>query len=150
MKNIRGRTKRVSQSKQARFGVVGIINTAVDFIVLNILVSFFGVSIVPANIISTTSAMLTSFGLNRKVVFRASEGSAVRQLALFFVVSLTSIWLVQSTVMLGAFHILQSVTPWHHAVLLNIAKLCGISVGFVWNYLGYNYLVFRGAKSHKR
>jgi len=63
---------KLASSQKVRFGLVGVVNTVVDFIVLNVLVSVVGIAIVPANIVSTTVAMLTSFTLNKKAVFQGS------------------------------------------------------------------------------
>lgn len=140
----------VIQSEKVRFGLVGMVNTFVDFVVLNILVGLFGVMIVPANIVSTTAAMLTSFGLNKKVVFRTGSGSVLRQMVLFFAVSLSAIWFVQSGVMFAAFHFLQTTTDWNDTILLNVAKFCGIGVGLVWNYVWYSKVVFTRAKPQEK
>ena len=140
---VRHKSKQITQHKKVRFGLVGLINTGVDFAVLNLLVGLFGVPLVLANIVSTTAAMLTSFGLNKKVVFRGGEGSMARQLALFFVVTLSAIWIVQSGVMYVVYTALDSYTAWPDVVLLNIAKLGGISAGLVWNYIWYSRVVFR-------
>lgn len=142
-KLLQRRTKRASEYQKVRFGFVGAINTTVDFIVLNVLVSLFGVPLIPSNVASTTAAMITSFSLNKKIVFKGNEGSARRQLVLFFIVTLSAIWLVQSTVILGVYTLLDSSTGLHEAVILNIAKLAGISAGLIWNYIGYSRFVFR-------
>ena len=136
---------RAFNSKKIRFGAVGAVNTAVDFVVLNVLVGVFEFMIIPANIASTTAAMLTSFGLNKKVVFREGNGSAVRQLLLFMGVTLTAIWIVQSGVMFGVFQLLDHMTGWNQTLLLNVAKLCGISAGMIWNYVWYSKVVFRSS-----
>ncbi len=148
--SVRRRTTKVTQSEKIRFGLVGVINTFVDFVVLNVLVGLVGVMIVPANIISTTTAMVTSFGLNKKVVFRTGEGSLARQLVLFFAVTLSAVWLVQSGVMFVIFQLLAISTQWHETIILNIAKLGGICAGLVWNYIWYSKVVFRHANQPEK
>lgn len=135
---------KVMQSEKARFGLVGIVNTAVDFVVLNILVGIFHVPLVPANIASTTAALLTSFTLNKKAVFRDADGSGTRQLALFLVITLIGIWLVQGTVLALAHNALLKIGM-SDAIALNLGKLAGISCGLIWNYLWYSRVVFRKA-----
>lgn len=136
-----GRVKAI-QSEKVRFGLVGVVNTAVDFVVLNLLVGVFHVPLMPANIASTTAALLTSFTLNKKAVFRDADGSGVKQLALFLAVTLTGIWLVQGT-MLALAHAAFIRLGLPEAVALNLGKLAGISCGLVWNYLWYSKVVFR-------
>jgi putative flippase GtrA len=155
MKNLRSSTTNKkdgtkgpsTRQQKLRFGFVGIINTAVDFIVLNVLVGLFGVPLVASNIVSTTAAMLTSFELNKKVVFAGGEGNARSQLLRFLVVTLSAIWIVQSTVIFVAYTILSSVTYLPEPVILNLAKLAGISAGLVWNYIGYSRFVFQSRQN---
>lgn len=130
-------------SKKIKFGLVGVINTIVDFSILNILVHFFGLLLVPANIISTTCAMLTSFTLNKKAVFPEAGRDHLRQLVLFFAVTLTGVWVVQTGVMFSVYQLVEPLVSWPSAVLLNIAKIAGIGVGLVWNYMWYSRVVFR-------
>jgi putative flippase GtrA len=142
-----GSAKLIKHQK-VRFGLVGIINTAVDFIILNVLVGVFNVPLVPSNIVSTTAAMLTSFTLNKKAVFRGNKGNNAKQLLLFVVVTFTGIWLVQSTVLAVVYHFLQS-TGLNSTLLLNISKLAGIGVGLIWNYFGYSRIVFKEKSDEK-
>jgi putative flippase GtrA len=130
-------------SKKIKFGLVGVINTIVDFSILNILVHFFGFTLIPANIVSTTCAMLTSFTLNKTAVFPEAGRDHIRQLVLFFAVTLTGVWLVQTGVMFGVYQLLDPLVSWPSAILLNIAKIVGIGVGLVWNYMWYSRVVFR-------
>jgi putative flippase GtrA len=133
-------------SQKVRFGLVGVINTAVDFAVLNLLAGVFGLPLFLSNIGSTTVAMLTSFGLNKKAVFPGSSNSGRRQFILFIVVTLIGVWGVQGGV-LALVHYLLQPTGWQEPVIRNLAKLAGICVGLVWNYLMYSRVVFRGANS---
>jgi putative flippase GtrA len=145
VKKVRHVGQQVRQSKKARFGLVGIVNTVVDFGILNILVGFLGIPVVVANIISTTTAMLTSFALNKRAVFQ-NEGNTKRQIVLFFTVTLTSIWVVQTAV-IAIVHPLLAALP--GPLQLNIAKIAGISAGLVWNYMWYSKVVFRTAKDQQ-
>lgn len=69
-------------AKQLRFGVVGIINTIIDFSLLFLLV-LFGLPTIPSNFISTTSALIFSFFANKKFTFKDSDKNYLRQLVLF-------------------------------------------------------------------
>ena len=138
---------KAAKSKKTRFALVGVVNTIVDFAVLNILRSVFGVSLLPANIVSTTAAMLTSFSLNKKAVFRGSDdGSHRQQFVQFIAVTLASIWFVQGGVIVLMHGLLSQVLPgdfnqvW---IIDNVAKIIGIAAGFVWNYMWYSRVVFK-------
>ncbi len=134
--------KKLASSQKVRFGAVGIINTTVDFVTLNVLVAFFGVPLIPSNIVSTSVAMATSFTLNKKAVFGNSDGNKLRQLFLFMLVTLGGVWLVQTTVLTLVYHLLEP-THLHTIVLLNIGKIIGICVGLIWNWLWYSRVVFK-------
>ena len=64
----------------SKFGVVGVINTAVDYIVFAILVQLFAVHVVPANIAGYGAGIVNSFVLNARFTFRdrAGDGEAHR------------------------------------------------------------------------
>lgn len=111
-----------------RFGLVGVLNTAVDLGLYLLLVGF--MPLVLANFVSTSCGMATSFCLNRGFTFRSS-GSVVRQLLLFVLVTGTGLWVVQPLV-ISAFSGLGVLG----------AKLAGMSVGLVWNFVLYHYVVF--------
>ena len=149
MERITHTTKRVVHSavkhEKIRFGLVGLVNTAVDFILLNLLADFLGLQVVVANIISTTLAMLLSFGLNKKAVFR-SDGGTAKQFILFMTVTLGGLWLVQTTV-LALVHGVLVDHGLSEFIALNIGKLIGICFGLVWNYLWYSRVVFKESDS---
>lgn len=137
-KQIKHVYRTAKKSKKVRFGLVGVVNTITDFGILNILAGLFGMPLVVSSFISTTAAMLVSFGLNKKAVFRQS-GNTKSQIVLFFAVTLTSIWVIQSIVIMIV-HPLFAGLP--DEVSRNIAKLIAVCVGLVWNYFFYNQLVF--------
>ena len=133
-------------SQKVRFGLVGVVNTLVDFGILNVLVGMFGVPPIFANIGSTTIAMLVSFSLNKRAVFNDQSGNRLRQLILFFAVTIPGIWLVQSSVLAGMYYTLVHIAFVSDIVALNLAKVSGICVGLVWNYLWYSRVVFKKEK----
>jgi len=124
-----------------RFVIVGCVNTAVDIALLFALTSA-GVSLVLANIVSTSVALGVSFVLNRRFTFR-SFGRRGRQLALFLAVTLFGLWVLQPIV------IQLTLTPLGNndiepSVALLIGKLLATVVSMTWNYVAYSRLVFRG------
>ena len=140
--------KALAGSEKARFGAVGIINTAVDILVYNILAGSLGIPLIAANFVSTTTAMLTSFVLNKKAVFRGSEKGGLKQILLFFAVTLTGIWVVQGGTLVIVSWLLQPLgLP--ELIMLNLPKFAGICVGLVWSYLWYSRVIFRTAEVKK-
>lgn len=126
---------------------VGAFNTLFDFTIFNILIVVFAVSPVPANIVSATTAMIVSYLLNKKVVFRHEGAHSVRQIVLFFAVTIIGIWVVQNLIMVSVLEILERILePEAGSFLLwflqNVAKAVGVLGSLVWNFLGYSRLVF--------
>src|SRR5476651_2193275 len=89
--------------KQAgKFGVVGVVNTFLDFFIFNVCTKFLRLALIPSNTISTTIAMIFSFIANRKVVFKGGRHSAIRQAIVFFVVTAFGLYVLQN----GIIHLL--------------------------------------------
>lgn len=143
-----------------KFGVVGIINTAVDFAIFNILAGTrLKVPKIPANIFSTTVAMVFSFFANRQEVFLAGRsGDPVAQALLFFLVTGFGLYVLQTGVLYLLLYKWQwptrlvdwvlrvsgpKQTPAVDVVLRNGAKAAGTVVSLIWNFFMYKYVVFR-------
>jgi putative flippase GtrA len=141
-----------------KFGAVGVLNTAIDFTIYNVLYAVFGLHLLVANLISTTIAMIFSFFANRNLVFKAQAGHPVKQAVLFLLVTGFGLYVLQ----LGTLHLLTSVwtgpvnvaTSIVHTLGLgntfsdtfvrnNAAKVVATLVSLVWNYIVYKRVVFR-------
>jgi putative flippase GtrA len=138
----------VLKYEKVRFVLVGVANTAVDFVVFLTLAKLLGTSAIVANLISTTCALLVSYALNKKAVFGGGEDKGKLQFAQFIIVTLTGLWVLQSIVIYAVSSLLVSLFPslpdtW---VLLG-AKVCATAVSLIWNYLWYSRLVFKKAKA---
>jgi mannosyltransferase len=143
MNKIKMHATRLSQSKQVRFGAVGIVNTLVDFGLFNILILLVELPILVANILATTTAMLVSFILNRNGVFR-SKGSSRIEIVLFFATTLTGLWIIQNGVILTLYPLLGTLPI---PIKLNIIKAIAIIIGLVWNYVWYSRVVFNDKRN---
>ena len=140
-------TKGQLRTEAWRFVIVGIINTVVDLGVLNLLIQLThtGQRGLDFMLIKTTSfmvAVMNSYFLNRSWTFRATgrQKSLVRSGTQFVAVSL-----VGAIVNVGtASYVATFVSP---AVGLeklwpSAAALVGTTCSFVWNFIGYKYIVF--------
>ena len=153
-RKIAGHAKRLGGNTKVRFIAAGIANTLVDVLTFNFFIIVFSFGVVPASIISTTTAMAVSYILNKKAVFRSQTPHSLKQIILFIVVTATGIWLVQTLIMVGVLNVLevwfnpadQSFLQWF---LQNVAKGFGIIAGAVWSYIGYSRIVFREAREQK-
>ena len=81
--------------RAGKFGVVGALNTLIDFVLYNVLSTFLKLTLVQANIISTTIAMIFSFTANKKLVFK-SQGAVLKQGILFFAVTAFGLYVLQT------------------------------------------------------
>lgn len=146
-------------SSVAKFGLVGILNTFVDFVIFNVLTNKrIGLRKIPANLISTSVAMLVSFTLNRGFVFNATGGNIYMQSAQFFAVTAFGLYVLQNLVI----WFLLDVWEWpvefvwkvvrfvkldkamgHEFVRKNAAKGAATLVSLTWNYLMFSFIVFK-------
>jgi putative flippase GtrA len=151
---IAGHAKRLGENTKVRFVAAGIVNTLVDVLTFNFFIIVFSFTVVPASIISTTTAMVVSYILNKKAVFRSKTPHSVKQIVLFLVVTLTGIWLVQTFIMVEVLKLLQNLFNAQDETFLkwflqNVAKGFGILAAAVWSYIGYSRIVFRETREPK-
>ena len=142
-----------------RFGIVGILNTLIDVSLLNLLKFKFGLGVpYPANLISTSAAMIFSFFANREMVFASHRRSVAKQAALFLLVTAFGLYVLQTGVLkffgevwTGPVELAVQITRWLQLdgilsadfVRLNSAKAAAIAVSMVWNYNMYKRVVFK-------
>ena len=142
-----------------RFGIVGIINTLIDFGLLNLLHIVFGLTKIYANVASTTVAMIFSFFANKTFVFKSKNTTdAIIQAVKFFAFTAFGLWVIQS----GVFKLFDEIWPAPVNIALQICHWLGISNFFnddflttngiklvatvaslSWNYLTYKRFVFK-------
>ena len=131
---------------KVRFGLVGAANTLLDFCILFLLASFFGVPNVTANVISSSIAFISSFVANKKYTFKTNGQNVIREMILFTVVTLFGLWVIQSA-------IIATITPSMHHIIENdtiallVAKLIATGVSLVWNYVLYSRVVFTNSSA---
>jgi putative flippase GtrA len=139
-----------------KFGLVGLLMTALDFAFFNAF-RLASASILVANLTSTTICMVISFLINRRYVFAGQGSSWKRQALLFFPSTAFALYVLQS----GAILFLTRLFPFpldisealaraagitSPAALLhvraNTAKLAATAVSLTWNYCFYRWAVF--------
>lgn len=131
-------------AEKLRFGIVGIANTALDFAILFILVGL-GLDKIVANFISTGTAFIFSFFVNKSFTFKSKGGNVKKQFALFLIVTIIGLWVIQPLVISGVSFALSD-TGWSEQVTLFIAKVIATVASLVWNYVFYSRLVFKQGK----
>lgn len=128
-------------AQKIRFAIVGGANTALDFAILFIL-TFAGLDKIAANYISTGASLIFSFFVNKSFTFKNKTGNAKKQFALFLIITLIGLWVIQPVIILVSTNSLESVIP-NEAINLFIAKLIATIASLIWNYLLYSRLVFK-------
>lgn len=141
-----------------KFGIVGILNTIIDFAIFNVLTSKpFNMSKIKANVISATFAMTFSFFANREAVFHAGSGDAPTQALKFFAVTAFGLYVIQNAVLWVLLRHYKWPRRWVEAslkrtglnkrlstdfVLKNGAKVAATLCSLTWNFFFYKYVVY--------
>lgn len=130
-----------------KFAIVGVINTAVDFGVLNLLIFFTkissGIYYSTFKGISFTAAVLNSYVWNRFWTFKdAQEKNPAAQFGKFIIVSLIGFGINVGTASLIVNVIGPQFGVSEHA-WANIGAICATAISWVWNFTGYKFWAFR-------
>jgi putative flippase GtrA len=129
-------------AEKLRFAVVGGANTALDFALLFILV-FAGLDKIAANFISTATAFVFSYFVNKSFTFK-STSSGKRQFILFIIITAFGLWVIQP-VIITVIAWVMSGTGVNDQIILLIGKLIATVATMVWNYVLYSRYVFKKA-----
>jgi len=132
---------RKKHAQKIRYGIVGGFNTALDFALLFIFVAL-GINKIPANYLSTGVSMVFSFYGNRRFTFKHTTGKKHHQFALFVIVTVIGVWVIQPLVIWAVTHLL-SFHLSSASLQLFVAKVIATGASLVWNYLLYSRLVFK-------
>ncbi|MGY5483987.1 GtrA family protein [Paenibacillus sp. ALE2] len=117
-----------------RFGIVGLVNTGVDYIIF-MLLAWTGVPVVVAQIISYSCGTANSYILNSKWTFgkQREKNTNKSQLLKFIVINL---------IVLGITSLLLQVLQTETELPLALGKLIATAAGMIINYIGSRYWVF--------
>lgn len=139
----KSRVKEIAKkhAEKVRFIIVGGANTALDFVVLFSLTAF-GLDKIVANYISTSVALIFSFFANKSFTFKHKTGNAKKQFALFLIVTIIGLWVIQPIVIWIS---TSALAPYITSDPINlfVAKLIATVASLIWNYFLYSRLVFK-------
>ena len=131
-----------------KFGVVGVINTIIDYVLFQIFIAVFdiraAVFIFLASCVSSGIAMINSFILNKKWTFEDKEEKYIKQFITFFIINIFSIVLNSGTVT-----ILNGIVSQDFHMLgltlrsLLFTKVVAIAFTMVFNFICYRIWVFK-------
>jgi putative flippase GtrA len=130
----------------AKFALVGVLNTAIDFGILNALIFTTGITsgigIIPLNVASFSTAIVNSYFWNKKWVFGASKGSFV----VFVVVTLIGLG-INTGVVFALTTFVPPVFVTSETLWANLAKVLATALSLIWNFAGYRLIVFKASKT---
>ena len=136
------------------FASIGALNTLLDFAILFILKSI-GLSLILANICSTTTTFIISFFLNKKITFKSetqNKKDIAREMILFTIVTLFGLWVIQNIIIsvtkpiiihyFGDINVLfVNISQDNFAILTS--KIIGTIFSLIWNFILYKKVVFK-------
>jgi putative flippase GtrA len=137
-----------SRSPAVQFGkflTVGALNTIIDFGTLNLLSwltgIYGGVRLAPINAAGVLLALTNSYLLNKHWTFQAPARPR-RDLGRFVLVSLLGVSL-NTALVVALTHVLTRPADLTPQIWENVAKALATGGTFLWDFLGYKFLVFR-------
>jgi putative flippase GtrA len=134
----------------AKFVLVGILNTGIDFGVSNILMKVFniysGLGFSLFKGVGFAAAVINSYFLNKFWTFKSkSADRSGKQFVQFFVVSLIGFGVNVGVASL----VVDMIGPQFNIgekLWANFGILCATFASMVWNFVGYKFIVFKDAK----
>lgn len=123
-----------------KFGLVGVLNTLVHYLVFLLLFRLVGVPMMAASAIGYMTGVLNSFFVNRKWTFKVSGDSSGSELVKFFTVNVVSLG-----VNLAALYV---VSTWL-GVLPEIAQVMAIFCTLVVNFSGNKWWTFKSVANEE-
>jgi putative flippase GtrA len=128
----------------SKFFLVGVLNTALDFAVLNVCVYLFGTGVhgelfILFKSISFLAAVINSYFLNKFWVFKHNKAADAKEITLFLVISCVG-FLINVSVSAALFTVFRH--DFTSTIAVNAGALIGTIVVFAWNFVGYRFFVF--------
>jgi putative flippase GtrA len=125
-----------------KFACVGTLGAIIDFSVLNVMHKGFSWSLMSANILSFTCAVLSNFTWNRFWTYPESRTRPIRtQLPLFTFINIIGL-AINTVVLISAAAVLSNYIPdpWDY----NLAKMFAVLLVLFWNFGGNRVITYRG------
>lgn len=136
------------------FSLIGVFNTLFDLALYVAIYNFTG-SIIVANLMATSAALIGSYILNSRITFKSKKWT-VKSFALFVAVTVFGLWVLQTGIIyaLTPFvnhipeHIWMHLGGLQHTIKTVVPKLLATVVTFVWNFMWYNKVIFKNDRDH--
>lgn len=148
--------KQLRDIRVLRFAVVGTINAAISFGILNLCFYKLGIGKIVSSIIATSCSLIFSFFMNRNMVFMDKTHSARRQAIPFIIVTISGSLILLNIVYVMCLKIinghelfiingvksLSGLVVSRNLIDINFSTLIGAVAAMFWNYNGYRLFVF--------
>jgi len=142
---------RIFRFQKVRFLFVGGLNTVVDFLIFNLIIWLTDFHPILANTISVFFSMILSYFLNNFFVFRSERAISLKGFALFMLSTGCVLLLTQNIAIALSLHVFSQMSFFTtdnglasgEFLVSNIAKLIGIAISMVTNFILYKYVIFR-------
>ena len=124
------------------FAIIGVINTAVDFLILNLLLP---IGPLKAKVVATVVATTTSYAMNRYWTFSKRERtSARREYVLFFALNLVGLAIQLVILAVPKYGLHYSETGGtSDRIAFNLANAIGTGIAMVFRFWAYRTFVFK-------
>ena len=142
------------KKRTIRFIFIGIVNTSINFVILNLAFYDLGFTKIWSNIFATSVALIFSFILNKNFVF-AHKGTWFKPFLLFLAVSISGTLILNNTIYALSIYALRnydaSISHLLHYisipvspsfVSINASAAIATCFSMVWNYTWYKKVVF--------
>jgi len=137
--------------KFIKFFAVGLLNTFVDLGILNVLLFTTGLDRKKGVLygifkaISFSAAVINSYYFNKLWVFKGQgQKKELGQFSTFLLISIIGGIINVSVATIVFTYVPVILVPTF--IWPSVSALCGSFTAFTWNFLGYNYIVFKGKK----
>lgn len=132
-------------SEVAKFGAVGLVNTVLDYAVLNLLLS---IGPLKAKVASTIVATTASYVMNRQWTYNNRDRAGVRrEYVLFFALNLAGLAIQLAVLGVAKYGLgFTEHGGGHDRLALNLFNALGIAVAMVFRFWAYRTFVFKTAE----
>lgn len=117
-----------------RFGIIGVLNTAIDFAIFAVLHGIFHVGYLEANVVAFFTASINSYFFNRRWTFRSTAVDIHRELLQYVAVLAIGFFLNE-----GALYILVS----RFGILPIFGKVGATVLSLSWNFMANRFWTFK-------
>lgn len=136
----------------AKFAAVGALNTFIDFGVLNLEIIFSGIaggamySVFKG--VSFLAATTNSFFWNKYWTFSSRTSANTKETSKFYIVAVVG-WVINVSLASFVVNVMSRPVSISPNLWANIGALTGVAGSFLWDFLGYKFLVFTDTAAGK-